>query len=76
MPTLAEETSQPAQDKRLTEDENDTEKALAPHAKGAVRASNVHIPVALLEPLTETKRTTRMSNGDRPRNGEWVATIS
>lgn len=35
-----------------------------PTAKGAVRASNVHIPVALIDALNETKRTTRMSNGD------------
>lgn len=33
-------------------------------AKGAVRASNVHIPVALIDALNETKRSTRMSNGD------------
>lgn len=36
----------------------------APATAGAVRASNVHIPVALIDALNETKRTTRMSNGD------------
>jgi hypothetical protein len=31
---------------------------------GPMRASNVHIPVTLIDEVNDTKRTTRMSNGD------------
>lgn len=33
-------------------------------ALGPLRASNVHIPVTLIGGINDTKRTTRMSNGD------------
>lgn len=62
-PARGDDVSLQGPEKAITEDERGPE-TTAPRVKGAVRASNVHIPVALLESLNETKRTTRMSNGD------------